>query len=139
MQFYGIIIKITKFNLEMTMNIHESGEMYLENIYVLSQQMSGVRSIDIVNHTGYSKPSISRAIGLLKDEGLILVDKKGYITLTEQGEARAIKIYERHELLTEFFTKIGVPEDIASADACKIEHVISDETFEAIKKHAKIK
>ncbi|MBQ2916446.1 MAG: metal-dependent transcriptional regulator [Clostridia bacterium] len=118
------------------MNIHESGEMYLENIYVLSQQMSGVRSIDIVNHTGYSKPSISRAIGLLKDEGLILVDKKGYITLTEQGEARAIKIYERHELLTEFFTRIGVPEEIASADACKIEHVISDETFEAIKKHA---
>ena len=121
------------------MNIHESGEMYLENIYVLSQQMSGVRSIDIVNHTGYSKPSISRAIGLLKDEGLILVDKKGYITLTEKGADKAIKIYERHELLTEFFTKIGVPEDIASADACKIEHVISDETFEAIKKHAKIK
>ena len=117
------------------MNIHESGEMYLENIYVLSQQMSGVRSIDIVNHTGYSKPSISRAIGLLKDEGLILVDKKGYITLTEQGEARAIKIYERHELLTEFFTRIGVPEEIASADACKIEHVISDETFEALCRH----
>ena len=129
-------MRITNLILEMTMNIHESGEMYLENIYVLSQQMSGVRSIDIVNHTGYSKPSISRAIGLLKDEGLILVDKKGYITLTEQGEARAIKIYERHELLTEFFTRIGVPEEIASADACKIEHVISDETFEAIKKHA---
>ena len=121
------------------MNIHESGEMYLENIYLLSQQMSGVRSIDIVNHTGYSKPSISRAIGLLKDEGLILVDKKGYITLTESGLERAIKIYERHEMLTEFFIKIGVPDDIASADACKIEHVISDETFEAIKRHAKIK
>ena len=121
------------------MNIHESGEMYLENIYVLSQQMSGVRSIDIVNHTGYSKPSISRAIVLLKDEGLILVDKKGYITLTEPGETRAKKIYERHEMLTEFFISIGVSEETASADACKIEHVISDETIEAIKNHAKIK
>lgn len=121
------------------MNIHESGEMYLENIYVLRQQMSEVRSIDIVNHTGYSKPSISRAIGLLKDEGLIVVDKKGYIILTEAGEARAKKIYDRHEMLTEFFVSIGVPEETASADACKIEHVISDETFEAIKRHANIK
>ncbi|MBQ7015020.1 MAG: metal-dependent transcriptional regulator [Clostridia bacterium] len=120
------------------MNIHESGEMYLENIYVLRKQMSEVRSIDIVNHTGYSKPSISRAIGLLKEEGLILVDKKGYITLTETGEARAKKIYERHEMLTEFFVSIGVSEETASADACKIEHVISDETFEAIKRHANI-
>ena len=121
------------------MNIHESGEMYLENIYILGQQMAGVRSIDIVNHTGYSKPSISRAIGLLKDEGLIIVDKKGYISLTEVGESRAKKIYERHEMLTEFFINIGVSKETASADACKIEHVISDETFEAIKNHAKIK
>ena len=117
------------------MNIHESGEMYLESIFVLSHQMSEVRSIDIVNHTGYSKPSISRAIGLLRDEGFITVDKKGFITLTEAGESHAKKIYERHEILTQFFVAIGVPKEIASTDACKIEHVISDETFEAIKKH----
>ncbi len=116
------------------MNIHESGEMYLESIYVLSNRMSEVRSIDVVNHTGYSKPSISRAIGLLKDEGFITVDKKGFITLTDAGESHAKKIYERHEILTKFFKSIGVTKETASTDACKIEHVISDETFEAIKK-----
>lgn len=121
------------------MTIHESGEMYLEHIYVLSQQLSGVRSIDIVNHTGYSKPSISRAIGLLREKGFIVVDKKGYITLTESGQTHALKIYERHKTLTQFFLSIGVSKEKSSADACKIEHVISDETFEAIKKLTEFK
>lgn len=117
------------------MKIQESGEMYLESILVLRGEMPQVRAIDIVNYTGYTKPSISRALGLLKKDELIFVDKSGYITLTEAGEARAIKVYERHKVLTEFFEKIGVDEETASADACRIEHVISDETFDKIKEH----
>lgn len=117
------------------MKIQESGEMYLESILVLRDKLPQVRAIDIVNYTGYTKPSISRALGLLKQDDLISVDKSGYITLTTEGENCAIKIYERHKVLTEFFVQIGVDRTTASADACKVEHVISDETFNKIKDH----
>ncbi len=117
--------------------ILESGEMYLENILVLRGQQGYVRSIDIVNYTGYSKPSISRAIGLLRRDGMLEVDDDGHITLTAEGERRAQKVYERHRCLTEFFSMIGVSDETASADACKIEHDISDETFEKIKEHVR--
>ena len=119
--------------------ILESGEMYLENILVLRGQQEHVRSIDIVSYTGYSKPSISRAIGLLKKDGMLEVDSEGYITLTEAGERRAQKIYERHRCLTEFLEMIGVSPDTAVADACKMEHDISDESFEKIKQHVRRK
>ena len=109
--------------------------MYLEDILVLRQKMGMVRAIDIVNLTGYSKPSISRALSNLRDGGMILVDKGGYITLTDRGEERAQKIYERHRVLAQFLMQIGVPSEIADADACKIEHDISDESFLKIKEH----
>lgn len=116
------------------MQLLESGEMYLETILVLSRTNENVRSIDIVEHMGFSKPSVSRAVGLLRSGGYINVDGSGYITLTETGRERAEKIYERHKLLSEFLISIGVSKDVASRDACKIEHVLSDETFLAIKK-----
>lgn len=119
------------------MPLHESGEMYLETILTLSKYTPHVRAIDIGEHMGYSKPSVSRAVGLLKDGGFIKVGEDGGITLTETGRAIAEKIYERHTVLTDFFKKIGVDEETAMADACKMEHVISDETFNAIKKHIK--
>ena len=116
------------------MNLQESGEMYLETILILLRKNSAVRAIDVGEYMGYSKPSVSRAMGKLKNDGFITVDGSGYISLTDDGRAVAEKIYERHTLLTDFFTRIGVEKEIASADACKIEHDISDETFEAIKK-----
>lgn len=115
------------------MKLHESGEMYLETILVLSRTKEHVRSIDISKYTKYSKPSVSRAVGILKNGGFILVDSFGYITLTTKGKETAEKIYERHIILTKFFTAIGVNETTASKDACKIEHHISDESFEKIK------
>lgn len=115
------------------MKINESGEMYLENILVLRDKLGRVRSIDIVNYTGYSKPSISRALGNLRREEMVSVDESGYITLSEKGEARAKKIYERHLILSDFFKYIGVDDEVAASDACKIEHDLSDETFEKIK------
>ena len=115
--------------------IQESGEMYLESILVLRQRLGSVRAIDIVKLTGYSKPSISRALSNLRAGGMISVDQEGYITLTADGEMRAQKVYERHRVLTEFFALIGVSEEIADADACKIEHDISDDTFLKIKEH----
>lgn len=118
------------------MQIQESGEMYLETILILRNKLPQIRAIDIVNETGYTKPSISRAMGLLKKQELLEVDSLGHITLTESGENIAKRIYERHRLLTEFFIKLGVDENVASEDACKIEHIISDETFERIKEHA---
>lgn len=118
------------------MALQESGEMYLETILILSQKMPAVRSIDICEYMGFSKPSVSRAVGLLKGNGYILVDKDGYITLTASGREVAGKMYERHTWLTQFLVKLGVDEKIASEDACKIEHYISDESFEAIKNHA---
>lgn len=117
------------------MGIHESGEMYLETIHVLLQKNGAVRSIDISEHMGYSKPSISRAVGVLKKGGYILVDKDGYITLTKTGEEVANKIYERHTVLTRMLTALGVDPEIASEDACRLEHAISDESFEAIKRY----
>lgn len=119
------------------MRIQESGEMYLETILILSRSTPHVRSIDIVEHMGFSKPSVSRAVGLLKNGGYISVDDDGYITLTELGLEIAEKIYERHNILTSFLVSIGVSEEIAASDACKIEHVLSDDSLEAIKKQLK--
>ncbi len=121
------------------MSLQESGEMYLETIYVLLKENagSGVRSVDIGAHMGYSKPSVSRAVGLLKNGGFINVDKDGYITLTESGLDVASKIYDRHNTLTEFLVLLGVDNETASEDACKIEHVISDASFDAIKANIK--
>ncbi len=114
--------------------MHESGEMYLETILVLSKEKEFVRSIDISENMGYSKPSVSRAVGLLKKDGHIAVDGKGYITLTDSGKKIAQTILDRHEILTNTLKAIGVCEETASRDACKIEHNISEETFEAIKR-----
>ena len=117
------------------MALQESGEMYLETIYVLSQTSSAVRSIDVAESMGFSKPSVSRAIGLLKSEGLVKIDKDGYLKLTEAGTILSKRIYERHTVLSKLFMQLGVEEQIASEDACRIEHYISDETFSAIKRH----
>ena len=113
----------------------ESGEMYLESIYVLCTTKSAVRSVDVAEHMNYSKPSVSRAVGLLKKDGYIEVDKDGYITLTDAGKNMANKIFERHTLLTKMLVSLGVDEKTASEDACRMEHVISEETFNAMKKH----
>ena len=119
------------------MNLQESGEMYLETILVLSKKKSEVRSIDICDEMGFSKPSISRAIHLLEDGGSLEIDNSGFITLTDLGQEIAEKIYERHTVLSAFFEALGVDSETASEDACRIEHVISDKTFAAIKKHIK--
>ncbi len=117
------------------MVLQESGEMYLETIYILSKKMPAVRAIDVCEYMGYSKPSVSRAVGLLKSGGYITVDDGGYIKLTEAGEDVAGKMYERHTTLTGFLVRLGVDPEVAAEDACKMEHVISDETFDAIKRH----
>ena len=117
------------------MNLQESGEMYLESILVLSKKKDRVRSIDVVEYMGFSKPSVSRAIGLLRGGGYVNMDADGYLTLTEAGLEVASKIYERHSLLSSFLISLGVSEDTADADACKIEHHISDESFAAIKQY----
>lgn len=117
------------------MLLQESGQMYLETILVLSENNTAVRSIDVADHMGFSKPSVSRAIGLLKKGGYIEVDEGGFIALTDTGREAAQKVYDRHRLLTDMLVSIGVPEDVASADACKIEHHISDASFAAIKKY----
>lgn len=115
--------------------MQESGEMYLETIFVLSQKSDNVRSIDICDYMGYSKPSVSRAVGLLKKAGHITVDGNGHISLTDSGMNIAKNIYERHTILTRSLSALGVREDIAAQDACKIEHIISNETFAVIKEH----
>ena len=117
------------------MALHESAEMYLETIYVLSQRNANVRSIDIAEHMRYSKPSISRAVGLLKQGGYITVDSDGFIALTDAGLAVAQKIFERHTVVSQLLIRLGVSEETAAEDACKIEHVISDETFHTVKKY----
>lgn len=117
------------------MNIQESGEMYLEAIYVLNKKTGNVRSIDICEYLGYSKPSVSRAMSILKKGGYVIMDKEGFLTLTESGAQIAQKIYNRHTTLTDLLVKLGVTPEIASQDACKMEHIISDETFNAIKRH----
>lgn len=116
------------------MRLQESGEMYLETILILSEKNPNVRSIDVCEYMGFSKPSVSRAIGLLKSGGYVLVDNDGYLSLTEAGAEVANKMYDRHRLLSEFLVSLGVPEEVASSDACKIEHHISDESFDAIRK-----
>ena len=118
------------------MHLQESGEMYLETILVLSRRLNKVRSVDVAEEMGYSKPSVSRAVGILRQGGYIHVAEDGGITLTESGQAVAEKIYERHRLLTSFLVKLGVDEKTAAEDACKMEHVISDASMEAIKRHA---
>ena len=116
------------------MHIQESGEMYLETILILSKKQPHVRSIDVGEYMGFSKPSVSRAVGLLKTGGYITVDEDGYLFLTELGLELATKIYERHNILTTFLCSLGVDADTASQDACRIEHHLSDESFEAIKR-----
>ena len=115
------------------MNLLESGEMYLETIYTLSKRSDFVRSIDICEEMNFSKPSVSRAMKLLKTDGYIEMEGNGRITLTQKGLDVAQKIYDRHTILTDFFLKLGITENTAMDDACKIEHVISDESMEAIK------
>lgn len=117
------------------MKTNESAEMYLESILILKEKQPNVRAIDVVHYTGYSKPSVSRAMGLLKQNGFITVEDTGYIHLTAAGHTLATKVVERHRVLTEFLIKIGVSEETAAEDACKIEHDLSDETFEKLKAH----
>ena len=115
------------------MGLQESGEMYLETIYVLSKDGASVRSIDISEHMGYSKPSVSRAVSLLKSGGYITMDRDNYIHLTEEGHEIAYKIYQRHTVLSSLLEQIGVRPETAAQDACRMEHAISDETFNAIR------
>ena len=115
------------------MHLQESGEMYLETIYVLSKSGQPVRAVDVGEHMGFSKPSVSRAIGLLKQGGYVVTDEEGHLLLTETGRVAAEKTYERHTILTELFVRLGVDPATASEDACKVEHDLSDETFRAIK------
>ena len=119
------------------MALQESGEMYLESIYVLSKTSASVRGVDIGEYLGYTKPSVSRAIKLLREEGLVKKDEEGYIKLTEAGKILAKRIYERHTVLTRLLVHIGVDEKTAAEDACRVEHYISDETFDAIKAYSK--
>ena len=121
----------------MAVNIHESAEDYLESIFILLQKNGAVRSIDVVNDLGVSKPSVSVAMKNLREKNHITVTKEGFIYLTESGKAIADMIYERHELLSDWLVKLGVDPKIATEDACRIEHVISKESFDAIKYHIK--
>ena len=117
------------------MRLQESGEMYLESIYVLSKAQGTVRSIDISEYMGYSKPSVSRAVNLLKNGGYITMDKDNLISLTESGLEIAQKIFDRHTLIANLLIRLGVSEKTAAEDACKLEHSISDESFEAIRRY----
>ena len=119
------------------MSLHESAEMYLETIYTLSLTKAHVRSIDVAEALNYSRPSVSRAVGLLKKDGYLEMDEDGFLTLTELGKSTAEKIYERHMILTAALTALGVDEESAAEDACRIEHVISDKSLAAIKAHLK--
>lgn len=114
--------------------MHESGEMYLETIYVLGQRQQNVRSIDVAEEMGFSKPSVSRGVSILKQQGYLTVDGNGFLELTDSGTDLAKKIYERHTILTEALVRLGVDPEIAQQDACKMEHIISDETLNAFKK-----
>ncbi len=115
------------------MALKESGEMYLETLYVLSKKLGTVRAIDVCDYMGYSKPSVSRAMGLLKQGEYITIDNNGHITLTPIGFEIATKLYERHTILSEVLVSLGVGKEVATEDACRIEHVISEDTFNAIK------
>ena len=117
------------------MPLQESGEMYLETIYILSRENANVHSIDVGEYMGYSKPSVSRAVGLLKTGGYLTMAADGALKLTEAGIELAEKIYERHTILTDLLVALGVDAKIAAEDACRLEHDISDQSFEAIKRH----
>jgi Mn-dependent DtxR family transcriptional regulator len=119
------------------MKLHASGEDYLEAILILQKQMgeSAVRSVDLARHMGFSKPSISHAVGVLRDGGFLIMDKDGFLHLTEEGHEIAEKIYERHQFFTEQLIAVGVSEITAEEDACRIEHVISDESFQKLQKY----
>lgn len=117
------------------MALHESGQMYLEAIHVLLQKSEKIRAIDVGAYLGYSKPSVSRAIGILKKGGYISVDDDGYITMTAEGKQVSEQLYERHTILSSLLMALGVDEDTATEDACRIEHVISDKSFAAVKEH----
>ena len=117
------------------MSLYESGQMYLETIYVLSKEQNYVRAIDVSEHMGYSKPSVSRAVSTLKKDGYIIVSEDGSLKLTEKGLEVAEAMYERHTVISKVLTLLGVDEETATEDACRMEHVISDRTFEAIKAH----
>lgn len=119
------------------MHLQESGEMYLETIYILSKKNGYVRAIDVSEYMGFSKPSVSRAMGLLKTGGYVTADEHGYLSLTDIGLETAEKIYERHTVLTDLLVRLGVDEETAAEDACRIEHVISEKSFQAIKGHVK--
>ncbi len=131
---YTKYIKMNK-TREASMSLKESGEMYLESIYVLNKEKSPVRSTDVAEYMGFSKPSVSRAVGILKKQGYIEVDANGFITPTSTGRELAEKIFERHTVLSGLLMSLGVDSETAAEDACRIEHVISDKSFEAIKKH----
>jgi len=114
--------------------MYESGENYLETIYILKERLGSVRSIDVVRELNFSKPSVSRGVGLLKEDGYIVVDEDGFLELTEKGRKKAESVYEKHIVLTSFFMKVAdVPEEIAEKDACRLEHIISPETYSGIK------
>ena len=117
------------------MSLHESGQMYLETIFVLSKESKYVRAIDVGEHLGYSKPSVSRAMSILKKDGYVTVDSDGYLSLTESGRAVAESMYCRHTVISRLLTCLGVDDEIAAEDACRIEHVISEESFAAMKAH----
>ena len=119
------------------MQLQESGEMYLETIHILSQREKGVRAVDVAEYMGFSKPSVSRAVGLLRSGGYLDLDASGCLVLTDEGERVAGRTYERHLFLTDFFVSIGVKKETAEKDACKIEHDLSDETFQAMKQYVK--
>ena len=118
------------------MKLQESGQMYLETIFVLTQNSTAVRAIAVGEYMGFSKPSVSRALGLLKSGGFVIADENGFLSLTDAGREVAQKIYERHTVITKILTHLGVDKDTATEDACKLEHAISDKSFEAIKRFA---
>ena len=117
------------------MHLQESGEMYLETIYVLSKSGKPVRSVDVGEYMGFSKPSVSRAVGLLKEGGYVVMNAEGHLSLTDEGRDAAEKIFQRHTVLTRLLVGLGVDEETAAEDACRMEHVISDMTYEAIRRH----
>ena len=117
------------------MHLQESGEMYLETIYVLSQSGKPVRSVDVGEYMGFSKPSVSRAVGLLKEGGYVVMNAEGHLSLTDEGRDAAEKIFQRHTVLTRLLVELGADEETAAEDACRMEHVISDMTYEAIRRH----
>lgn len=134
-----MIYDINNYNGGAALKIQESAENYLESILMISERKGDVRSIDIVNELEFSKPSVSIAMKNLRENGYILVDKDGYITLTDKGMEIAAKMYERHKLFSKLFVSLGVSEATASKDACRVEHILSDETYAAIKKVLKEK